>query len=534
MLSYYRSIVLIILFPIILFGQTITSTTSGGRWENASTWIGGVVPSSTSNVVVNGPVIFSTGSGFSCNGLTINTGGTLYNGVGYAWPDQVLIVNGSIINNGTIRNEGGNGLVIKVKGSITNNGTWTFRRVELNGSGTQTISSTNKSRFSNNIVVDATAKPTIAAGSDLIFTTSVDLGKSTLDAKNFSITLVGESANITNGTVNNAGIITGVTTMDVYKNLFPPIINEITYSGNITLKGRFKINSNVVMSGTVINTDSLENSTGYAHPEKKLQINGSFTNNGLVRNGGSAGFALNITGNIVNNGTWTFNRTELSGTANQTVSQGTGKLFESAFKVTDQTGQIVAGSALSFSSWFDLNKCSFDLKNYTLTLRGEGSNISNGVVFNVKDLVGKNTPGSTNNPILENIIYDGQINLKGLLRINWGVTMRGVITVTDTLQNSTGYAHPEKVLKIVGDLINNGVIRDGGSAGFVLDITGNVTANKKITNKRLQLAGAGNRTIYDNISSLQYLSTGEKVVLVGDNYLPNLSIASTSICHLAY
>lgn len=534
MLTKYRLLLSIIFIPFLLTGQTITSTTAGGKWENTSTWIGGVIPSSGSNVVVNGPVVFSTGSGYSCNSLTINSGGTLYNGVGYAWPDQVLIVNGSIVNNGTIRNDGSNGLVIKAKGNITNNGTWTFRRIELNGTGTQTISSTNKSKFGNNILVDATAKPALVAGSELIFSTTVDLGKSTLDAKNFAITLVGESANITNGTVNNAGIINGISTTDPYKAIFHPIINEITYSGNIALKGRFKINSNVVMIGTVSNTDTLENSTGYAHPEKKLQINGNFTNNGLVRNGGSAGFALNITGNVINNGTWAFNRTELSGAANQIISLGNGKVFESPFKVTDQTGQIVAGSALSFSSWFDLNKCAFDLKNYTLTLRGEGSNISNGVVFNVKDLIGKNTPGTTNNPVVENIIYDGQINLKGLLRINWGVTMRGTVTVTDTLQNSTGYAHPEKVLKIVGDLVNNGLIRDGGSAGFVLDVTGNIIANKKITNKRLQLAGIGNRTIYDNQSSLQYLSTGEKVVLVGENYLPNLSIASTSKCQLAY
>lgn len=525
-------IIILSFLTVQVYSQTITSTTAGGRWELGSTWVGGVIPAFSSNVVINGPVIFSTGSGYSCNNLTVNSSGTLYNGVGYAWPDQVLTINGSLTNNGTIRNEGGNGLVIKVKGNITNSGKWTFRRTELIGTGTQTISSTNNSKFENHFLVDATSKPSLAAGSDLIFTTTVDLSKSTLDAKNFSITLKGESANITNGKVINTAMLTGSPVLSG-TSLYFPIINDVTYEGTITIKGRLRINSTVVMNGNVTNTDTLENSTGYAHPEKKLTINGSFTNNGLVRNGGSAGFALTISGNVTNNGTWIHNRTELGGSSNQVLTLGNGKIFESPFKVTDQSGQIVAGSALSFTSWFDLNKCSFDLKNYSVTLKGSSANISNGVVFNVADLVGRSTSGSPSYPILSNILYDGKINLKGILRIDWGVTMRGAVAVADTIENSTGYAHPEKILKIIGELTNNGLIRDGGSSGFVVDVTGNITANKKISNKRVQLAGTGNRTIYDKLSTIQYLSTGEKVVLFGINYMPNLSIASTSKCQLA-
>jgi hypothetical protein len=43
-----------------------------------------VIPTTASNVVINGPVIFSTGNGYACNNLTVNSSGTLYNGVGYA------------------------------------------------------------------------------------------------------------------------------------------------------------------------------------------------------------------------------------------------------------------------------------------------------------------------------------------------------------------------------------------------------------------------------------------------------------------
>jgi len=349
--------------------------------------------------------------------------------------------------------------------------------------------------------------------------------------KTFALTLRGSSANINNGVVLTSGEIAG---RKHPTNSSRPVLYNILFEGTINLKGILEIDYGVKMKGTVILTDTLQNSSGYAHPEKKLTVEGSFTNNGLVRNGGSAGFALNITGNITNNGNWWHNRTELSGSGNQILTLGSGKIFESPFKVTDQSGQIVAGSSLYFTSGFDLNKSSFDLKNLLLTLRGSGANISNGVVFNVLDIAGRKHPTNGTYPVLANILYDGKISLKGILRIDWGVTMRGDVTVTDTLENSTGYAHPEKVLKVMGNLINNGLIRDGGSAGFVLDVTGNITANKKINNKRVQLAGTGNRTISDKISTVQYLSTGEKVSLAGINYLPNLSISSTSKCMLVY
>ena len=373
-----RMIFICLLFGLLFLNpvksQTITSTAAGGGWGSGSTWVGGVVPGSNNDVIIAGNVNYQNGAG-TCRNLTVNAGASLFNQTGYAWGEQILTVNGNVTNNGTIRSAG-NLFVVKIKGNIINNGTWTFRRTELIGSGTQTISSANNSRFENYILVDAVAKPAIALGSDVTFTTSFDLSKSTMDAKNFKITLLGESANISNGTVNNVGTVHGLPAFDQYRNAYFPIINDVTYNGTITVRGRIRINGSVVMTGSVVNTDTLENSTGYAHPEKKLQINGSFTNNGMVRNGGSAGFALNITGNVTNNGTWVHNRTELSGTSNQTLSLGSGKLFESPFKVTDLTGMIVAGSELTFTSWFDLNKCAFDMKNYLLVLKGESANIS--------------------------------------------------------------------------------------------------------------------------------------------------------------
>ena len=698
----------------IAFAQ-ITSKPAGGRWNDPATWNGGTVPTAANDVVIIGPVNYRTGDG-ACRNLTINAGGSLFNYADYyTWSEMFLSVSGSITNSGTLYNADSRnlGLVLRCAGSVENNGTWTCKRLELVGTGSQTLKQGVSNRFGGVVLVDTTARPTVIAASNLAFGTTVDLSKSTLDMKNFAITLYSNAGNITNGSVINAKDISGVATKDQYGYALYPIVNNITYDGNPNIKGRVLINSNVTLKGTVTVTDTVEEKTGYYDYEKTLWIKGNLINNGIVRTIGSVGLALNVTGNITNNGKWTCRRTELSGSSDQTLALGAGKLFEStfkssdslglivagsnlafttgfdlgkstldmktfgvtlysssgnisngsvinakdiigvptrdayyvyypildnvtydgnpnikgrvlinsnvtmkgavtvtdtveektgyydyektlwikgslinngvirtigsvglslnvtgnitnngkwtfkrtdlsgtsnqtltlapnklfeaAFKVTDSLGMIIAGSNLAATSWFDLRKCVFDMANFSLTLRGSGATIYNGLVINAKDIIGVPTYDAyyAYYPILDNVSYDGNPNIKGRVLINSNVTMKGAVSVTDTVEEKTGYYDYEKTLWIKGNLINNGVIRTIGGVGLALDVTGNVTANKRFTNRRIQLAGNGNRTIVDKLSQVTYLSTGEKVVLSGDNYLPNLSIDAKSKCMLA-
>ena len=69
-----RTIILLtLLVALPAFGATITSTTNGGNWEDAATWIGNVVPGATDDVVIDGTVSV-TNSASTCNALTINAG----------------------------------------------------------------------------------------------------------------------------------------------------------------------------------------------------------------------------------------------------------------------------------------------------------------------------------------------------------------------------------------------------------------------------------------------------------------------------
>lgn len=75
---------IILLIPGALFSQTITSTVSGGSWDQTSTWVGGVVPifNNSSAISIVGPVtvsstFYNSSTPLVIDQITINSGGTL-------------------------------------------------------------------------------------------------------------------------------------------------------------------------------------------------------------------------------------------------------------------------------------------------------------------------------------------------------------------------------------------------------------------------------------------------------------------------
>ena len=125
---------------------TITSTTTGGTWGTAATWVGGVVPVAANDVIIDGPVTVAANT--TCASLTINAGKTLtINGT------RNLTVTTNVSNSGTITltPAASNAGRLTLAGNFTNNpgayincssgtGTTTyFSMIIFNGSGAQTF-----------------------------------------------------------------------------------------------------------------------------------------------------------------------------------------------------------------------------------------------------------------------------------------------------------------------------------------------------------------------------------------------------------
>ena len=124
MKNIYGILVLSLIIAVNLQAQTtIYSTTVGGYWHESSTWIGGIVPDGNYNVVIQGPVIQHSVSGYDiypvyCNDLTIESNGSLVNAsYGGGSGTFSVYVGGNVINNGMVANGAEDFLKILIAGS---------------------------------------------------------------------------------------------------------------------------------------------------------------------------------------------------------------------------------------------------------------------------------------------------------------------------------------------------------------------------------------------------------------------------------
>lgn len=454
-----------IIWPLLLVmvsftqAQTITSTAAGGNWDSPATWVGGTIPGANNDVIIAGPV---RAHGVSqCRNITVNSGADLANG----YYEYTLVVNGNITNNGRVFNWY-SAFTLHVAGNIINNGIWEHSLTRFIGTANHQISMAAGTRFNSQF--DSDPGTVVLASSDLHFTRPVKLNNGTFDLLESRVTFEGDG-NIRDGTAIHASEI---------RSIGGASLSNITYVGDIRLLRYTRIAGNVIMRGSVVNVDTLVNS----YYEYALRVEGDFTNLGLIHNTYSA-LTLNITGNVFNNGIWNNSYTNFIGTSNSTLSQGTGKFFQSEITKTHQASMISLTSDVHFRRYFDLGGAVLNAQGRQITF-DESGNIRNGRVINTSNL--RLYGGAA----LSNVVYEGDIILRRYVRIGGNVQMIGSVTVVDTLVN----AYYEYNLDVDGDFTNNGLIQNTYSA-FNLTISGNVHNNGQWLHYKTFLDGGGTRTI---------------------------------------
>lgn len=279
----YPTIILFFLFIIGIIhsgnGATITSTTVGGAWSTAGSWVGGIVPATADSVIINGPIrvgasISRTGSVTIINGgnFSARTNGTsitigslyIFNGGTFSTSRNLTIngvsnISGSIIftsagkqyafngdiilNNGAVWNETAS-ITPTITGSFTNNATsmtinsgstYIFNK-SFGGyfSGTKNISIPNLS-ISNNITYTNNATLTVS--------TSLS-GKGGLTQSSTGLLNIGGTSGISTLTATATGNIVNYTGAS-------QTLNATTYY-NLTLSGTgIKTTTGVTVNGTL-------------------------------------------------------------------------------------------------------------------------------------------------------------------------------------------------------------------------------------------------------------------------------------------
>jgi hypothetical protein len=455
------SIIWPLLFLMATFSQaqTITSTAAGGNWDNPATWVGGTIPTAGNDVIITGPVRVTGGA--QCRNITVNSGADLAN----SYYEQTLRVNGNITNNGRLTNWY-SVFTLHVVGNIINNGVWEHSVTKFIGGALHQISMAAGTKFASQFESDPGTR--IIASSDLHFTRPVKLNNGTFDLLESRVTLEGDG-NIRDGTAIHANEI---------RSIGGASLSNIVYEGDIRLLRYTRIANNVTMRGSVVNVDTLVNS----YYEYTLVVEGNFTNFGLIQNTYSS-LRLNITGNVFNNGIWNHSFTNFIGTSNTTISQGTGKFFQSDMTKTHPGSVITLASDIHLKRYFDLGGAVLNAQGRQITLEQNG-NIRNGRVINTSNL--RLYGGAA----LSNIVYEGDIILRRYVRIGGNVRMIGSVTVADTLVND----YYEHNLDVDGSFTNNGLVQNTYSS-LILTISGNVLNNGQWLHYRTFLDGGGTRTI---------------------------------------
>ena len=470
----------LVCFSVLAKADTYHSTAVGGHWDNAATWEEGSIPTSYDDIIITGPgtVFAFPWPAVACNDLTINNGALLQN---YTYAEITLTVNGDVINNGTITNSLYDNFYLKIYGDIINNGVWTNYSTEMVGINTHQISQGGSGEFTGNRFEIAATTGTIYVMSDFNFNgTMIFLNGVTMEldnSKGANLSILGNS--MSDGELKCNG-------QDLYMNN-GAYLSNMTIE-NATLKGIVGVYDNEdTFNGNTIVEDTLQS----LHYICNLTVNGTLTNNGVIRNSNYHPLYMNIYGDMVNNGEWVNETINMAGTSDQYISLAAGQEFGcSNFMGTDNTTTVEALTDLTFNG----TQIDFNNGRLIMPIGGGGILTIHGGSLRETDLItNSGTLFMDNGATLQDQSVIHNATLKGLIGIyDNGVVFNGNTIVEDTLQS----LHYIGNLTVNDTLTNNGVIRNSNYDPLNINIYGDIINNGIWTNNLTTLNGTEDQHIY--------------------------------------
>ncbi len=487
---------------------------------------GGAAGSITGDVIDNGTLAFNRSDDVTFGGAISGTGTVVKLG------SNTLIITGAntytggtTISAGTLQ-LGDGGATGSITGDVIDNGTLAFSHTDdvtfagvitgtgsvlQNGTGTTTLTGANTYSGGTTINVG-----TLAAGSETAFSrNSAFTVNSLLDLNGFNSTI---------GSLSGTGIVlnngAGVAALTVGNDN-----TDSTFSGVLTDGGNGVGVLQLIKSGSgsLILTGANTYTGGTTISSGTLQLGG----------GGATG---SITGDVIDNGTLAFNRSD--DVTFEGVISGTGSILQNGTGTTTLTGAntysggttinvgtLAAGSETAFSpnSAFTVNTI-LNLNGFNNTI---GSLSGTGTVLNNGAGAAALTVGNDNaNTIFDGILEDGASPLgliksgSGTLSLTGNNTYSGATTVSaGRLQADSATAlSPNSAFTVNAILDLNGfnnIIGSLSGTGMVLN-NGATTASLTVGNDNNN--STFNGVLADGVSSLQLIKSGTgTLALTGNN-----------------
>jgi hypothetical protein len=429
------------------FSATITSTTTGGNYSANMSWVGGTVPGTNDDVVINGPITLN--GNFSCKNLTINSGASIVNHSATTY----FYIQGNVANNGSINKDiNGWALHLTIDGNIYNNGTWQPNATYFNGASNQTISQNAGKTFEGSFTNNDTL-------GNIVLTSHVSFSNNAFNFNNDKVIAGSYNLSVSNGTLYNIQLFSNSSFISNKSHL-----SSSTFSGNYQLKGYTTIYSGVYFYGTATIADTIVNDGA----TRFLYVIGKIINNGAILNNSSGwAFYIYTESDITNNGVWQPYYTFLNGNSNQTLSQASGKWFEGQFQISDTAGKILLGSDVYFRNnafYFNYGK---------ITTNGFDFNTQGQTLYD-GTFSGNDTLKLKQSFLHRNMVFEGNYTIQGPTTFGANNILKGNATLIDTFKNDGA----TRYLYINGNVTNNGaIIRDNGGWSMLVYLKGNIHNN---------------------------------------------------------
>jgi hypothetical protein len=364
---------------------------------------------------------------------------------------QTLTIDGNITNNDTITDPNYS-LDIIVTGNIVNNGVWSNLNTRFNGASTHTIYQDADAKFEGANFQAEAGTGTITALTDLEFAnTTIDLNGGTLImpvSKGGTLSI--SNGNLQDGSLTgNHGTLLMEDESDLGANLN---ISDVTLDGVVQVHA-----STIVLTGEIINNAYLRN---YNNNYETLTIEGNLTNNDTITDPNYS-LTIHITGNIINNGVWSNEVTQLTGSGTHEISQGPGAKFSGTnFQAEAGTGTITALTDLEFT-------------NTTINLNGG-------------TLIMPDNKGGTLS-IFNGTLQDGSLTGNhGTLLMEDGSDLGANLNISDVMLDGVVQVHASTIV-LTGEIINNSYLRNYNNNNETLTIEGNLVNNDTISNPNYSL-----------------------------------------------
>ncbi|MFN0151612.1 MAG: T9SS type A sorting domain-containing protein [bacterium] len=444
---------------------TIRSTIAGGPWTSGSTWVGGIAPSASDNVILDGPVTVQANT--NCVGLEVAATGLLRKNT--AAP-VTFAAAGSITNAGTIE-DGSGVLKLRVGGDITNDGVWTNVETILTGAAAHRLSQSASAVFEGDLTRDLAASGALFLDTPFAILGNFDQDlRSVVIAPQCPLTLRG-------GTLQGAVLAQG---------------NEIRFEGWSYINGgtfdsAVLVGTAVVTSGTftggltVVNSLSNSGSFGNAH----IFIEGGLVNFGIIQND-DYGFTMDLAGDLECYGTMRNSFVQLDDTAPHAIRMGpSGDINTTLLLPEFGAGTIVVETDALISDAIALGNGGTMILEPGVTLTLSGGSITGGTLLAQGNEILMSGTGYLRLAEIDDVVLNGTTQFAG------STSVTGDVRVDGTLQN---WAFLASEIDIEGDLVNAGVIRNNTQT-LTLRIGGDALNGGVWENKRVVLDGAEDQLV---------------------------------------